>query len=113
MFAKWVYALEHRLGKTMRAFLELFARRDIAFLALMLAVGPVAMFELDSRVGMLLAGVVFGLSGVGHFLAAEKETSTRGLRKGIGLFLILFGLFTIVVMTIMFVRGEQLSTSSL
>jgi uncharacterized membrane protein (UPF0136 family) len=95
----------------MRTFLELFARRDIAFLALLLVVGPIVMFELDSRLGMLLAGVVFGLGGVGHFLAAEKETSTRGLQKALGVFLILFGLFTIVVMTIMFVRGEQLSTS--
>jgi len=78
----------------------------------MLIVGPIVVFELDSRIGMSLVGVIFGLSGAGHFLAAQKENSARGLRKGLGIFLMLFGLFTLVVMIIMFARGEQLSVSS-
>lgn len=96
----------------MRNFLELFARQSIVLLALMLVVGPVVVFKLDSRIGMLLAGVVFGLNGLGQFFVAEKQTSGQGLQKGIGVFLILFGLFTVVVMLIMFVRGEPLPTSS-
>lgn len=95
----------------MRPFLELFARRGIVFLALLLTVGPIVALDLDPRLGMLLAGVVFGLRGVGQFLVADKQISGRGLQKGLGIFLMLFGLFTIVVMVIMFVRGEQLSTS--
>ncbi len=95
----------------MRTF-EFFSRQGVVFLALMLVVGPIATFELDPRIGMLLVGGIFVLSGGGHFMVADKEISGRWLRKGLGIFLILFGVFTIVVMLVMFIRGEQLSTSS-
>lgn len=95
----------------MRKFLELFARRGIVFLALLLAVGLVALLKLDARLGMLLAGVIFLLSGVGNFLVAQKESRGRGLRRALGIFLILFGLLTVAVMIVMFVLGQPLSVA--
>lgn len=92
----------------MRTFLELFARRGIVFLALMVAVGSVVALKLDERIGMLLAGVIFGLSGVGNWLVAARESHMRGLRRALAVFLMLFGLFTIIVMVIMFIRGDRL-----
>lgn len=91
----------------MRTFLELFARRGIVFLALMVVVGGVVMLNLDDRIGTLLIGVIFGLSGIGNWLVAEREHHARGLRKAMAVFLTLFGLFTIVVVVIKFIRGEQ------
>ncbi len=95
-----------------RPFLELFSRRGIVFLALMLAVGPIVTFGLDSRIGMLFVGGIFALNGVGHFLVADKESFGRRLQKGIGIFLILFGFLTIVTMIVMLISGEQLSPPS-
>lgn len=94
----------------MKRFLELFAHRRMVIFALIFWVAPFAVYDLDPRIGILLTGLIFGLSGVGNFLAAEKESTARGLRKALGVFLILFGLFTVAVMIIMFIRGEHLST---
>ncbi|MBN2388223.1 MAG: hypothetical protein JXB85_14495 [Anaerolineales bacterium] len=96
----------------MRKFLELFARQWFFFLALMLAVGIPVTFDLDARIGMLVVGVVFCLSGTGNVLVAPKEIRWRGLHQGAGIFLILLGLLTIATMVIMFARGEQMSGSS-
>jgi hypothetical protein len=90
---------------------ELFTRGEILFLALMLVVAPFVLYDFDSRIGMILVGVVFGLSGVGHFRASYKETFARGLRKSLGIFLILFGFFTVAAMVVMFFRGEHLSST--
>lgn len=92
----------------MRTFLELFARRGVVVLALIVAVGGVVMLNLDDRIGTLLIGVIFGLSGIGHWLVAERKGRyARVLHRAMGVFLTLFGLFTVVVVVIKFIRGEQ------
>ncbi|HOT92638.1 MAG TPA: hypothetical protein PLJ78_17615 [Anaerolineae bacterium] len=63
----------------MRTLLELFARRGIVFLALMVAAGGIVVLKLDERIGMLLVGVILGLSGVGNWLVAAREHYARGL----------------------------------
>ncbi len=51
----------------MRTFIKLFSRQGVVFIALMLVVGPIATFEQDPRIGMLLVGGIFAFSGGGHF----------------------------------------------
>ncbi|MDA0246379.1 MAG: hypothetical protein OT477_23465 [Chloroflexi bacterium] len=94
----------------MRTFFTLFTRQSVVLIALVLVYLPVQQFGLDERLGMALVGLVFGFSGVGHVLTAEQETQWGCLHRGFGTGLIIFCLFTAVVMAIMFVRGEELGT---
>lgn len=96
----------------MRTLLELLGKRGIMFIVLMLVMFPVIKMGLDSRIGMSLAGVIFMLNGAGQILLAQK--SPKGARasvgKGTGIFMIVFGMFTLIVMIIMLAIGQELGS---
>jgi hypothetical protein len=92
----------------MRTFFTLFTRQSVVWVALVLVYLPVHQFGLDTRLGMALVGLVFGLSGVGHVLTAADEEPWGCLHRWVGGGLIAFCLLTAVVMVVMFVTGEEL-----
>lgn len=94
----------------MRTFFILFTKQSVVWVALVLVYLPIHQFGVDTRLGMALVGLVFGFSGVGHVLTAAHDDQWGCLYRGFGAGLIVFCLFTAVVMAIMFVRGEELGT---
>lgn len=84
--------------------------RDWFLLALLMAtVGMVEKFGLDDRVGMLIVGVLFGLSDVGHYRISQEEASRMGGgRRVVSFVLIPFGVLWLATALILFARGEHL-----
>lgn len=74
----------------------------------MLVAGIAISLGADPRLGMMLVGLLLGLAGLAQVRAARRGETPRGLRTGMGAFLVLFGLFTIGAMTLLLVLGERL-----
>ena len=89
-------------------FFGLFTHNIIVFVVLMVITGMTVELGVDTRIGMIGVGLTFGCSGIGQFLKAN-QVSNQQWRKGLAGCLILFGLFTVVVMLLMFLMGESLN----
>ncbi|MBN1531363.1 MAG: hypothetical protein JXA20_01745 [Spirochaetes bacterium] len=94
----------------MRTVLELFSRRVVVLLALVVFCGPVMYFDLDKRIGILFMGIIFFLAGAGQWVTISKE-STKGVRgagKVIAVFLMVFGFFMVAADIALVATGRML-----
>ena len=91
----------------MRTVLELFTKKIIVLLALVVFCGPVMFFRLDTRFGIIIMGLIFSLSGAGHIMVSSME-AVRWLRitqKSLGIFIFFVGTLLVAGSILMFVTG--------
>jgi hypothetical protein len=94
----------------MRTVLELFSRRIVVLLALVVFCGPVMYFDLDKRIGVLFMGIIFFLAGAGNWVTIAKE-SMKGVRvagRVIAVFLMVFGFFLVAADIALFAAGRMI-----